>query len=383
MSLSGRLRLRVDEVTAELEKAGAYARHLEAELRAKDEDQRSRTSQGEQVARLAIELEQARSRATEQATQVEQLVAELEKARGFVEKQSLGLEQVTAELTRAGAYARSLETALQTTKDELRHAVSQASHLADVQAELERTVAATRALEEELAATTAELETRRADGYRLASALDQAALDRGHLEQAMAASGAQARALDAAATVLRRDLEASQARGFELERTVTDLRRLAADGAEYVRHLEQELQRRARDMAIRDDELSVARVHVEHTGRAIANRDSHVAQLETYIRHLESELQARAGDLADRDTALGALRAQIEATERTLIDLRGALEGQQELAAYLSRVLQLPRHRLVSAWGDAFIRRVPWLHRRLRPLAARVARRWGRSPDPH
>ncbi len=123
-------------------------------------------------------------------------------------------------------------------------------------------------------------------------------------------------------------------------------------------------------------------MHVEKSSKALADRDAHVTEIEEHIRHLEGELQARTIDLADRDGALEALRSNLGSAGQALNELRFELHAQQARADRLAQALELPRHRLATAWGDAFIRRLPWLHRLLRPLVTDAARRWGNDREP-
>ncbi len=58
-SLLERLRARLDQVTAELEKAGTYARSLEAELKNRDIHLQGATDQASRIAELTAELEKA------------------------------------------------------------------------------------------------------------------------------------------------------------------------------------------------------------------------------------------------------------------------------------------------------------------------------------
>jgi 2-polyprenyl-3-methyl-5-hydroxy-6-metoxy-1,4-benzoquinol methylase len=375
LSLVERMRTRVDEVVAELEKAGAYARHVEAELKAKDEE----------LTRRALH-----------ATHVAQLEAELEKAAGRT---------------------RALEAALEANVQQLGVAATQASELAHVRAELERAGVTSRLLETELAVKVADLQTRDVEVERLSSALARAEVHGAQLGEALAASLSRADALDETVaevrrqlevsgarvveceqalaaslsvadtlgetvTELRGDLEASRARALELDSLVVGLRRLSDDSTSYVRHLEQELLRRAGEIAIRDDGLSVAGAHIEKTERVLGDHVSQLAQVEAYVRRLEGELESRAHQLAARDGELAGLRTHVDTAEGALVEVRGALAAHQALAASLSQALQLPRHRFATAWGNTLIDRAPWLHRLLRPLAVGVARRWCGPLDP-
>jgi hypothetical protein len=346
VSLPERLRARVDEVTAELEKTGAYARHLEAELAAKD-----------------AELNRQAARAAH-------------------------VEQVTSELESAGAYARKLEAELRSRDQQRRDAESLSAQLAEARAELGRATETLARLDAAVAAKGVELRMRVTETERLARALAEADARSRQLEEAVAliesrAADSDSRAESLATTLeqLGEEFERAQARTGELEQMSMDLRRLLDDHTAYGRHLEQELQRRAREITVRDDQLSVARAHIEKVERTVAARAAHVAELEAYARHLESEQQARVRDLAERDAALATLREALPAAANELAATREALAGQQALAARLSVVMQLPRHRLATAWGDGLIRRLPWLHRLLRPAALAAARRWAGTAD--
>jgi chromosome segregation ATPase len=259
----------------------------------------------------------------------------------------------------------------------------------EVSAELGRATAYSRHLEEEVAAKAGELEARGTELVRLTAELEKAGAYGRRLEAELAGTESHARQLDQAVAELRRDLAASGARVTEQEQMAADLRRIVDDNTSYVRHLERELQRRVGDIAIRDDEMSVLRVHVEKTERAIVDRESqlaqlqsaadqlghlldarnlHVAEIEAYVRHLEGELQARAADIAT--------------SERAIAGARVALDEQQALAAHLSWVVQQPRHRLADASADALVSGAPWLHRVLRPLVMSLLERWSRPAPP-
>jgi len=298
----------VDQVTAELEKAGVYARNLEAELKAKDDQLRHTAADSVQIA------------------------------------------QVTAELEKAGAYARDLEAELKAKDDELRHAAADSAH---VMAELEKTGAHARNLEAELRAKDDELRHAAADSAHAMAEHEKMTAHARNLEVDLAASQTRAGELALDAARLRHDLEASGARVTEQEQLVMGLRRTVDDHASYTRHLEQELQRRVGDIAIRDDEMSVLRAHIENAERAIVDR----------TREMET------------------LRAHIAVLERALAHAHGALDEQQTLAGHLSWVVRQPRHRLAQASGDALVSRAPWLHRVLRPLVMFLLERWSRA-DP-
>jgi SAM-dependent methyltransferase len=152
----------------------------------------------------------------------------------------------------------------------------------------------------------------------------------------IAARDARLREVEVTVANAAREAEARDARLAEIEQLLADRTRIFEDNESYVRHLEAELRKRAGDVAIRDDEMSVLRTHIERAERTISARDR---------------------EIVDRDAALGVLRARLEDAEQS-----------RELATQLSWVLQHPRHRLADKSAHVLIRRVPLIHRLLRAL---------------
>jgi 2-polyprenyl-3-methyl-5-hydroxy-6-metoxy-1,4-benzoquinol methylase len=274
-SLIERLRARTDEVSAELDKAGAYSRHLEAELASRDDRMRQLEGRSGELGQLAAELEQA------------------------------------------GAYARHLEAELAARQKEFsRHLEARSAEVAQLTAER----------------VAAEAHTRR----------------------------------------LERDLAASRTKAAELEQRLGDLTRLMEDHGAYARHLERELQRRIGEIAVRDDEMSVLRVHIEKTERAIADRDAQLQATRNTLAATARELEARTEDLVvRREEELAAVSAR----EADLEAAASALAENRALATHLSWMVHQPRHRLAGICADELVRRAPWLHRLLRPLVLAVLAR--------
>jgi 2-polyprenyl-3-methyl-5-hydroxy-6-metoxy-1,4-benzoquinol methylase len=111
-SLPERLRARLDLVTAELDKAGIYARSLEAELKQRNSHLQNLTAQETRIAQLSAEL----TKASDYARHLEAEIAKRDER--MLELEALGLATRThantleAELGRAGTYARGLEERL-------------------------------------------------------------------------------------------------------------------------------------------------------------------------------------------------------------------------------------------------------------------------------
>ena len=223
------------------------------------------------------------------------------------------------------------------------------------------------------------LERQRARIDELAAALDNGASYARQLESQIAAKEARLLELEGRVAHARQEIESRDTRLSEVERIVeqvsgdcaakaahlaelqqvlVDAKRLADDNDSYVRHLEGQVRHCTGEIAIRDDELSVLRVHIEKTERTISDRDR---------------------DIAERDRALGALHTKWVDAEQSISQLRAeATQAEvrfaesRDLASYLSWVMHQPRHRLAAVSADTMVRRLPRLHRWLRPMVLRL-----------
>ena len=232
------------------------------------------------------------------------------------------------------------------------------------------------------------LERQRSRIDELAAAVDSGASYARHLEAEIAAKETRLLELEGQLAHARRDVEAGGARLCEVERIVeqmsgdcaakaaqltelqqvlADRKRLADDNAAYVRHLEEQLRRCAGEIAIRDDEMSVLRVHIEKTERTIGDRDRDIAERD----HAISALHTRA---LDADQAIARLHAAATHVETRLAESR-------QIAGHLSWVIDQPRHRLATISADTMVRRLPRLHRLLRPMVLRLLQRSTRHPQ--
>ena len=231
------------------------------------------------------------------------------------------------------------------------------------------------------------LERQRARTDEFAAALESATSYARHLEAELAAKDARLLELEDGVGHARREVEekdarlrevegtaeqmsgecaARGARLAELEQVLADVRRLANENDSYVCHLEGELRHRAGEIAIRDDEMSVLRVHIEKTERTICDRDR---------------------EIAERDRALAALRTSRLDAEQSIAQLHTAVERAEirlaesrDLVGHLSWVIHQPRHQLARVSADTLARRLPRLHRVLRPMVLRLLERFGMSP---
>jgi SAM-dependent methyltransferase/peptidoglycan hydrolase CwlO-like protein len=246
------------------------------------------------------------------------------------------------------------------------------------------------------------LERQRARTDELAAALDSGASYARHLEAQLAAKDERLLDLEGHVAHARHDLESKDARLCEAERIVehvsgdlaakaarlaelqqvlADLKRLADDNDAYVRHLEGQVRHCAGQIAIRDDEISVARVHIEKTERTIGDRDREIAERDRTLDALHS-------GRVDAEQAIAQLQAAVTQAEQstaqlqaTVIQTEARLAESRELAVHLSWVIHQPRHRLASACADTIVRRLPRLHRLLRPMVLRLLHRSERHPQ--
>ena len=178
------------------------------------------------------------------------------------------------------------------------------------------------------------------------------------------------------------ELAARDQRLAEMEQVLADRTRNSEDTESYVRHLEAELRKRTGDIAIRDDEMSVLRTHIERAEKTIrardqdiVDRDAIVSELRIHIQRAENTISARDREIVDRDAVLGVLRAKLDDATRSIEDReallrisQGEVAENQQLASHTSWVLQHPRHRLADQSANALMRWMPLLHRLLRTL---------------
>jgi SAM-dependent methyltransferase len=275
------------------------------------------------------------------------------------------------------------------------------------------------------------VERQRARMDELEAAIAQGAAYARHLEEQLAAKNARLLEIEGAVAGAERERVTSEARLQEAERVVAnaaqelaardqrlaemeqvlaDRTRNAEDAESYVRHLEAELRKRTGDIAIRDDEMSVLRTHIERAektirardqdlvdrdaivselrihiqraentisarNREIVDRDAIVSELRLHSQRAENTISARDREIVDRDAVLRVLRARLDDAARS-IDAREALlrssqrevAKNQQLASHASWVLQHPRHRLADQSATALMRWMPRLHRLLRTL---------------
>ena len=233
------------------------------------------------------------------------------------------------------------------------------------------------------------LERQRARIDELAAALDSGASYARDLESQIAAKEARLLEFEDRLADARHEIESRDARLREVERTVeqvsgdcaakaahlaelqqvlADLKRLTDDNESYVRHLEGQVRHCVGEIAIRDDEMSVLRVHIEKTERTISDRDREIAERDRALATLHTRR-------LDAEQSIAQLQAAL-----THVETRLAESGQ--LAGHLSWVTRQPRHRLAAVSADMMVRRLPRLHRLLRPMVLRMLDRWTRQTQP-
>jgi 2-polyprenyl-3-methyl-5-hydroxy-6-metoxy-1,4-benzoquinol methylase len=204
-------------------------------------------------------------------------------------------------------------------------------------------------------AGTSLLERQRARIDELSAELEKGGAYTKHVEAELAAKDTRLREIENAVEHMEREFEAKSVRLAMVEQVVADLTRLSEDHTAYVRHLEGELQKRAGDVAIRDDEMSVLRTHIERTEKAIAERDARLESADRTIAEREALLQTAESDR----------KVLSEMADRAVAEAR-------EVRAHFSWVLQQPRHRFAETSASTLKTRIPLLHRLLRPLALAV-----------
>ena len=143
------------------------------------------------------------------------------------------------------------------------------------------------------------------------------------------------------------------------------------------------MRKRTGDIAIRDDEMSVLRTHIERAEKTIrvrdqdiVDRDAIVSELRIHIQRAENTISARDRELVDRDAVLRVARAKLDDATRSMEDWEALLrisQGEvvkdtQQLASHTSWIVQHPRHRLADQSANALMRWMPLLHRLLRTL---------------
>jgi 2-polyprenyl-3-methyl-5-hydroxy-6-metoxy-1,4-benzoquinol methylase len=198
------------------------------------------------------------------------------------------------------------------------------------------------------------LERLRARIDELTAELEKGGAYTRHVEAQLAAKDARLREVEEAVQHVEHEFESRGLRLAAVEQTVADLTRLSEDNVAYVRHLEGELQKRAGDIAIRDDEMSVLRAHFERAAKAIADRDALLQSAEAREASLRFSEGKREAQLRERD-------ALLETANRAAAETR-------ELTAHYSWVLQQPRHRLAETSANALKSWTPLIHRLLRTL---------------
>ena len=247
------------------------------------------------------------------------------------------------------------------------------------------------------------VERQRARMDELEAAIAQGGAYARHLEEQLAAKNARLLEIEGAVAGAERERVTSEARLQEAERVVVnaaqelaardqrlaemeqvlaDRTRNSEDTESYVRHLEAELRKRTGDIAIRDDEMSVLRTHIERAEKTIrvrdqdiVDRDAIVSELRIHIQRAENTISARDREIVDRDAVLRVLRAKLDDATRSIEDReallrisQGEVVKNQQLASHTSWVLQHPRHRLADQSANALMRWMPLLHRLLRTL---------------
>ena len=303
----------------------------------------------------------------------------------LVERQRRRIDELTAALDKSGPYARHLEEELAGKDARLREiegaaASAERARFEELAAAVEKSGAHAAHLREELAAAAArlrEIEGAFANVEREAAAKTQRLAEvEGafeELERQLAENAARLGSVEGAYAGVERERDAKTALLVEKDQLLADLGRLGDDNASYVRHLEAELRKRAGEIAIRDDEMSVLRLHIEKVETTLAARDREIKDRDAALGVLRTSFAAAEQMLADRE----ALGAKLEEAERSRADRETRLDlAERDLAssravvAELSTLLQQPRHRLAERGNSALKRWTPILHRLLRPLAA-------------
>jgi O-antigen biosynthesis protein len=388
-TLVERQQARIDELTAAVESGAGYTRHLQEELAAKDT--RLREIEG-----AAASVERAR---------FEELAAAIENGGAYAAHLREELTTTTARLQAVeGAFAgaeRELNSRA-ARMDDLEGAFSEAERQLELKtAHLQEIETAFAGVERELSARAARIdELERTFG----EAQRQLDLKTAHLQKVERAFAGAERELSARAARIdelertfleaqrqldlktarledvegafanaMREVAALTASAGEKDQLLADLGRLSEDSASYVRHLEGELRRRAGEIAIRDDDISVLRVHVQKVERTLASRDREMGDRDAALGELRAHIEVVERALADRD----ALRERLDEVEACMADREARLEAALRQAArhgersdLLATLLEQPRHRLAERGNSTLKRWAPLLHRLLRPVVA-------------
>ncbi|HTM29745.1 MAG TPA: methyltransferase domain-containing protein [Vicinamibacterales bacterium] len=340
-SLPERLRARLDLVTAELEKAGTYARSLEAELKNRDIHLQSTADQASRIAELSAELDKSGGYARSLEAELRQRNAHLQN----LTAQETRIGQLSAELAKASDYARHLEAEIAKRDERMR--------------ELEAL-----GLERRTRADTLEAELGQAGTYA-----------RG-LEERLSASESRAEALASALQSRQEQADGLAAAAVTREGIVEDLQRLLDDQSSYARYLEAELRKRAGELAVYDDELHVLRAHVQKTEAAIAALQGRIEVSDRDLRYREDQLRVMRLELTVAEDALGERDGELARAARESADLTAAVAEDRQRLAEATRLLDRYRVRLATRGADAFVQKTPGLYRVLRGVLATVLERW-------
>jgi 2-polyprenyl-3-methyl-5-hydroxy-6-metoxy-1,4-benzoquinol methylase/chromosome segregation ATPase len=397
-SLPERLRARLDLVTAELEKAGTYARSLEAELKNRDIHLQGAADQASRLAELSAELDKSGAYARSLEAELRQRNAHLQN----LTTQETQISQLSAELAKASTYARHLEAEIASRDERIRALQAESRAAEALTGALALANERVAAVDAERLSAAAELETLGAHSAALEAELESAGKYARGLEEQLSSTQSHAEALAITMQSMQQQADESEARAATREGVVADLQRLLDDQVSYVRHLEGELRKRVGELAIYDDELHVLRAHIQKTERAIADRDraleaaaDSAATLSSEVQHRDremarrdEEISARDRALAGRDEALGLLGVELQTMRREF----GALERRSNLlsseaandrlaASELRLLVERYRNRLSAIAADRLVTKAPWLHRVLRPIATALLRS-GSVPGP-
>jgi 2-polyprenyl-3-methyl-5-hydroxy-6-metoxy-1,4-benzoquinol methylase len=241
LNLTERLHARVDQVTAELEKAGAYARNLEVELKAKDEQLRHLASEAAHLAHVTAELEKTGAYAS-------RLEADLAAS----QSRAAELDLAAAHLGRELEVSRTRVTEQEQLVTDLRRLVDDnASYVHHLERELQRRCGDIAIRDDEMSVLRAHVEK---------------------AERAVIERESQVAQLQTAADQLEHHLHARGAHVAELEA--------------YVRHLEAELQARVDDITIRDGAMNSLHAHIAEVERAVADEHGALVEQQTLASHL-------------------------------------------------------------------------------------------------
>jgi 2-polyprenyl-3-methyl-5-hydroxy-6-metoxy-1,4-benzoquinol methylase len=251
VSLPERLRARIDDVTAELDKAGSYARSLESQLQAKDEQIRNAVGQSTHIAALAAELEKGGAYAR-------QLEARLDAA-------GTDYRRLETELAASEARAAALSSAELSLRRDAEETLEKTNTLegllADVRRLLDDQASYARYLETELQKRVGELAIRD----------DELHVIRAHVAKTEQAIG-------------ERDVQLHAA-GVALSVAHADLQRRLEDAG-----------RHEAELRVLREELDAARSTVVGRERELAEERGQVAELSQLVSQHNVRLAARAAN---------------------------------------------------------------------------------------